>query len=182
MIGGMTTGERLRRQRERVALTLGQVAEYEGVSKTYLSALEREVNSPNVWPLLARLAERYRTSADYLLGLSDDPSPRRGEALPEALREVLELAVQWPDARQQELLAHAKVLDAAQRAANLGEYDRLMAMFAAAEDGPVLVAMIDDLLRAVDAGDAPAVRRLLGRIAEGRGAAAQQPQQAGEQT
>jgi integrase/recombinase XerD len=28
-----------------------------------------------VWPLLARLALRYKTSADYLLGLTDNPAP-----------------------------------------------------------------------------------------------------------
>ncbi len=177
----MTIGERLRERRQHIGLSLGQVGEYEGVTAQYLSDLERGRNQPNVWSLLTKLAERYRTTADYLLGLSDDPSPRRGEALPAPVQEVVGLAVAWPEARQQELLAHAQVLNDAQRAANLGEYDRLMAMFAAAEDGPVLVAMIDDLLRAVDAGDATAVRRLLGRIAEGRGAAAQQPQQAGEQ-
>lgn len=171
---------RLKEIRDRHGYSQKGMAVSVGMDQTVWSRWER--TPPEALSLLRNIAVKFSVSADYLLGLSDDPSPRRGEALPEALREVLELAVQWPDARQQELLAHAKVLDAAQRAANLGEYDRLMAMFAAAEDGPVLVAMIDDLLRAVDAGDAPAVRRLLGRIAEGRGAAAQQPQQAGEQT
>lgn len=170
MIGGMTTGERLRRQRERVALTLGQVAEYEGVSKTYLSALEREVNSPNVWPLLARLAERYRTSADYLLGLSDDPSPRRGEALPEALRAVLELAVQWPDARQQELLDVALVLDAAEREADLREYDRIMGLLAALAEDDIATEAVESALRAHAAGDRAGALRLVEAFFAGRAA------------
>lgn len=123
-----------------------------------------ETRPPAQFAILARIADYYQVSADYLLGITDDPSPRRGEALPAPVQEVVSLAVAWPEARQQELLAHAQVLNAAQRAANLGEYDRLMAMFAAAEDGPVLVAMIDDLLRAIDAGNAAAVRLLLGRI------------------
>lgn len=175
-------GKRLRERRENAGLTQGQVAAYEGYDVNYISKLERGTNHPNVWPLLARLAERYRTTTDYILGLTDDPGPQRSEALPAPVREVVALALAWPEARQQELLAHAQVLDAARRAANLGEYDRLMAMFAAAEDGPVLVAMIEDLLRAVDVGDAAAVRRLLGHIVEGRGAAAQQPHQANEHT
>lgn len=166
--------------REQRNLTGRAAATYLGISSAHVSDMENDKAGPSL-DLLARLAKYYRTSADYLLGITDDPSPRRGEALPAPVQEVVSLAVAWPDARQQELLAHAQVLNDAQRAANLGEYDRLMAMFAAAEDGPVLVAMIEDLLRAVDAGDATAVRRLLGRIAEGRGAAAQQPQQAGEQ-
>lgn len=71
----MSVGERLRQQRKRAQLSLGQVAEYEGVSKTYLSSLERGANDPNVWHLLVRLARRYHTSADYLLGLNDSPPP-----------------------------------------------------------------------------------------------------------
>ncbi|MBP8293902.1 MAG: helix-turn-helix transcriptional regulator [Caldilineaceae bacterium] len=155
------------------------IAAAAGVTQVTWSNWEKD--PPSQFKALARIATKYGVSADYLLGITDDPSPRRGEALPAPVQEVVGLAVAWPDARQQELLAHAQVLNAAQRAANLGEYDRLMAMFAAAEDGPVLVAMIDDLLRAIDAGNAAAVRLLLGRIAEGRGAAVQQPQQAGEQ-
>jgi len=70
-----SVGERLRLQRKRNSLTLGQVAEYENLSKGYLSDLERGVNAPPAWPLLARLTQRYKTSADYLLGLTDDPRP-----------------------------------------------------------------------------------------------------------
>lgn len=68
-------GERLRNQREQARLTLGQVGEYEHLSAQYLSRLERGVNDPAVWGLLARLAKRYSTSTDYLLGLTDDPRP-----------------------------------------------------------------------------------------------------------
>jgi len=71
----MNVGERLRAMRERAGLSLGQVGAYEGVTPQYLSQLENGVRAPNVWPLLARLARRYGTSADYLLGLSDDPRP-----------------------------------------------------------------------------------------------------------
>ncbi len=176
----MEIAYRLRDLREKRNLSGRAAATYLGISNAHVSDMENGKAKPSL-ELLAHLVEYYRTTADYLLGLTDDPSPRRGEALPAPVQEVVGLAVAWPDARQQELLAHAQVLNAAQRAANLGEYDRLMAMFAAAEDGPVLVAMIDDLLRAIDAGNAAAVRLLLGRIAEGRGAAVQQPQQAGEQ-
>lgn len=68
-----TVGERLRERREKAGLTLGQAGEYEGISAQYLSRLERGVNDPSVWGLLLRLAKRYRTSTDYLLGLTDDP-------------------------------------------------------------------------------------------------------------
>jgi len=66
---------RLKERREATGLSQGQVAEYEGISTSYLSGLERGYNAPAVWPLLARLARRYRTNTDYLLGLTDDPRP-----------------------------------------------------------------------------------------------------------
>ena len=171
--------ERLKRFRDEIGYSQDGVAGSIGMKQRTWADWEKQ--PPQALLYLRTLAETHQVSADYLLGITDDPSPRRGEALPAPVQEVVSLAVAWPDARQQELLAHAQVLNDAQRAANLGEYDRLMAMFAAAEDGPVLAAMLDDLLRAIDAGNAAAVRLLLGRIAEGRGAAVQQPQQAGEQ-
>ena len=75
-----TISERLREQREKAKLSQGQVAQYEGVSQGYISKLEIELNAPNVWPLLGQLARRYKTSTDYLLGLTDDPRPVAVEA------------------------------------------------------------------------------------------------------
>lgn len=66
---------RLAERREAVGLSQGQVGLLEEVSPQYLSKLENGVNDPAVWALLGRLARRYRTTSDYLLGLSDDPSP-----------------------------------------------------------------------------------------------------------
>lgn len=71
----MSVGERLRKTRQTAGLTLGQVGEYEGVTPQYLSDLERGRNQPNTWQLLAKLAQRYQTSADYLLGLTPAPPP-----------------------------------------------------------------------------------------------------------
>jgi transcriptional regulator with XRE-family HTH domain len=83
-IGNMKSiNERLRSSRKAARLSQGQVATFEGMSQQYLSDLERGVNNPPAWPLLASLARRYRTSADYLLGLTDDPSPRRTQLGPD---------------------------------------------------------------------------------------------------
>lgn len=79
IIIGMTIGERLRERRQQIGLSLGQVGEYEGLTPQYLSDLERGRNQPNVWSLLTKLAKRYRTTTDYLLGLTDDPDPVRAE-------------------------------------------------------------------------------------------------------
>lgn len=90
-----TVGERLRERREERELSQGQVAAYEGISPQYLSKLELGTNEPGVWDLLARLARRYETSADYILGLTDDPVPRkRGESLPAGAQPLVEAVSQ----------------------------------------------------------------------------------------
>lgn len=109
-IEGMDVGERLRQQRLAVGLSLGQVAAYEDVSKSYLSALETGANAPNVWPLLARLAKRYETSADYLLGLTDDPRPHNSKPLPAGGVEMAQLLSALSDRGRAELLAVAQAL------------------------------------------------------------------------
>ncbi len=155
----MTIGERLRERRNAIGLSLGQVEEYEGLTAQYLSDLERGRNQPNVWPLIARLAKRYRTTTDYLLGLTEDPSPRREEPIPPTMREVLSLGEHWSAARQDELLAHARVLDEAQRADNLVSYDQVLATFRRLA-GPDSVTDLEELLRADAAGDTATARRL----------------------
>jgi len=67
-------GERLKKRREDIGFSQGQVAQLENISQAYLSNLENGRNEPAVWKLLFRLAKRYRTTADYLLGLTDDPA------------------------------------------------------------------------------------------------------------
>ena len=146
-------GSRLRERREHADLTLGQVAEYEQIGRQYLSKLELGVNEPPTWPLLAQLARRYNTSADYLLGLSDDPSPRRDEPLPEPVRELLQLSVELPASRQEELLELAHVLYEAEQRANVREYRRLRALVLRLPDGQQLAEVIDDALRLAESGD-----------------------------
>jgi len=169
---------RLKELRERANHSQEGIAAAAGVSQVTWSNWEKD--PPNQFKALVRLAERYRTSADYLLGLSDDPSPRRGEALPEALREVLELAVQWPDARQQELLDVALVLDAAEREADLREYDRIMGLLAALAEGDIATEAVESALRAHAAGDRAGALRLVDAFFAGR-AAREETQKASQQ-
>ena len=123
----MTVGERLREQREALDLTLKQVASQEGITLQYLSKLERGINDPSVWHLLARLALRYGCSTDYLLGLTDDPAPAGRtseieqvyERLSEARRaDVLDLASNWlreesPAYQEETLIALIENIDGA---------------------------------------------------------------------
>lgn len=97
----MSIGQRLREVRERTGLSLGQVAQYEEIGRQYLSKLELGTNNPPAWELLQRLARRYHVSADYLLGLVDDPAGRR-----DLSPELQEIARIWAelDAEQRRLV------------------------------------------------------------------------------
>jgi len=69
-----TLGMRLREARERLGLNQKQAAERLGISNVVLNRYERDERKPDP-ETLRRIAEEYGTSADYLLGLSDDPNP-----------------------------------------------------------------------------------------------------------
>lgn len=73
------SGERFRKAREKVDLSQGQVAVYAETGQSYLSNIELGKRWPSTWTLLSKLANRYQVSTDYLLGLSDDPTPQRAE-------------------------------------------------------------------------------------------------------
>ena len=73
--------------------------------------------------------------------------------MPPSVRDLTLLALDLNDARQRELLAHAQVLRDAQRAANLSEYDRLLAVLGENDRDGSIVAGVEDMLRAVTAGD-----------------------------
>ena len=70
----MTIGERITLRREKLDLRQFQVAEAIGVTKATMCKYERDVNIPNA-EILAKLAAALKTSADYLCGLTDNPTP-----------------------------------------------------------------------------------------------------------
>jgi transcriptional regulator with XRE-family HTH domain len=109
-------GERLRERRKAAELTQGQVVAYGDIGKTYLSNLEKGVNTPN-WDLLGRLARRYKTTADYILGLTSDPRPvTEQKPLPEGATEIVKYLGSMSERGRAELLAIAKtIFDADQR-------------------------------------------------------------------
>lgn len=73
----MPLGDRFKKARDRAGLSQGQVAEYAETAQGYISDIEHDKRSPGGWSLLAQLATKYKTSTDYLLGLTDDPRPYR---------------------------------------------------------------------------------------------------------
>lgn len=142
-----TVGERLREQRQRAGLSLGQVGAYEGLTPQYLSGLERGKNNPPVWELLAKLAKRFHCTTDYLLGLTDNPNGYApAPELPSFGREVLEVMARLSDGRREELHQHALVLEEAeQRERN--ERQMAMALDRAEAMGE---EVLDALLTALD--------------------------------
>jgi transcriptional regulator with XRE-family HTH domain len=74
----MEIGQRLRELREQRDLTGRAAATYLGISSAHVSDMENDKARPSL-DLLARLAKYYRTTTDYLLGITDDPDPARAE-------------------------------------------------------------------------------------------------------
>ncbi|WP_372633916.1 helix-turn-helix domain-containing protein [Cohnella sp.] len=67
----MTLGNRLRERREKLGKTQLEAARGLGISNVQLSRYESDDRKPDP-DMLARFAEYYRTTADYLLGRTDN--------------------------------------------------------------------------------------------------------------
>jgi transcriptional regulator with XRE-family HTH domain len=71
--GGLTLGERLRLQRERRDLSRFDLGRMAGMSSRTIGRYERDEKEP-VAHVLGRMALALNTTADYLIGLRDDPT------------------------------------------------------------------------------------------------------------
>lgn len=91
----MDLANRLRERRERRGLKNSQVALYMGLSTAHVSNIESGSREPSL-DLLVRLAEYYRCSIDYLLGLTDDPRPASRQAISEAAVDAINLIDSLP--------------------------------------------------------------------------------------
>ena len=122
----MDTGERLRKLREGRRLSGRAAAQYLGISGAHVSDMESGKSSPSV-DMLVRLVTFYRTSADYILGIIDDPAPAAGQHRwhPDATA-AAELLQAATDARRTEMLAVLTVMAIAAKA----EKDRVNPLLA----------------------------------------------------
>ena len=68
-------GQRLLSIRKENHETQTDLAEVIETKKSHVSEMENGKNTTTI-EKLAKICEHYRVSADYLLGLSDDPEPR----------------------------------------------------------------------------------------------------------
>jgi transcriptional regulator with XRE-family HTH domain len=110
--------------------------------------------------LLARLADLYATSTDYLLGLTDDPAPvGRGEEPPPNAETLLNLLRRLSAMNAERLLAMGQALyQHEQERVRLGrERSESMALLAA-RIGPERASLVDELVAtAVASGDTVAI-------------------------
>jgi transcriptional regulator with XRE-family HTH domain len=72
-------GERIRKLREELGWTQDVLAEKIGVPVLQINRYENNKTKPNA-DMITILAENLSCSADYLLGLTDDPTPHHLEA------------------------------------------------------------------------------------------------------
>lgn len=80
-------GERLKQLRESLGLSQRELARLVGISPPNISRYESGKITPTE-DVIRQIAEKLSVSTDYLLGLTDDPTPKSGE-LPEFLKEKL---------------------------------------------------------------------------------------------
>lgn len=64
--------DRIKQRRERLGYTQDELAEYTSISLSQISRIERGVSNPTA-DVLYRISKALQCSADYLLGLVDDP-------------------------------------------------------------------------------------------------------------
>jgi transcriptional regulator with XRE-family HTH domain len=74
-------GDRIRMHRARLRLSQGELARQVPISLTWMNAIECGHADPRGTHLKA-LAQALGVSADYLLGLTDDPTPLRTRPRP----------------------------------------------------------------------------------------------------
>lgn len=133
----MDLGARLRKLREGRRLTGRAAAQYLGISGAHVSDMESGKSSPSL-DMLARLVAFYRTSADYILGIIDDPAPaaslHRWHPNATAAAELIQAA---SPAKRAEMLIVLTVMAAADTppaAETTGEEDRVNPLWLKLDD------------------------------------------------
>jgi transcriptional regulator with XRE-family HTH domain len=174
MVDMKLLGQRLLLSRRDLDLDQIELAAKSGVSNTYISDLERGRTRNVSVDVVLSLADALGVSIQYLLGLTEDPlqgvadeaddEPPTPPPFSPALREVLQLAEQWPAARQAELLAHARVIHAALQASN-DRYRRYLLDLVPEE----WLDATQAALAAMTAGDTAPAERMLQDILLARG-------------
>jgi len=77
MVIGVTIGERIKQMRQIRGYSQQELASKIGIAMNSLYHYEKNRKTPSA-EVVAKLAEALGVSADYLLGLTDDPTPKEG--------------------------------------------------------------------------------------------------------
>lgn len=80
-------GKRLRALREKANLSQKRAAKIFGITNFQLSRYESGQSNPDP-DLIARFAEHYKVTTDYLHGLTDNPSPSKNSTISVAGQEI----------------------------------------------------------------------------------------------
>ena len=155
----MNLQQRLRSRREARGLRNAQVARTLGISTAHVSDMESGKSKPSL-ELLARLAELYATSTDYLLGLTEDPAPAApGEAPPPHAEKFMDLVRRLSAMNTERLLALGDALyQHEQERSRLGRERSETLALLTARYGAEQAAFIDELVAvAVASGDGAAI-------------------------
>lgn len=90
---GNIFGERLKKLRHSKGITQKELAKQLQIGRSSIAEYEAGKKTPT-GPVVAKIAKYFSVSADYLLGLTDDPRPRSGkfdpmEYLPRSVKDMI---------------------------------------------------------------------------------------------
>lgn len=106
----MTIGERIKIRRRQLELTQTELADLIGSSQRQIIKYEQDENSPTSAVIIA-MATALETSADWLLGLSDEINPHYDDSnLDTKERELLKIYRAKPNDKQDSIIAMARVI------------------------------------------------------------------------
>lgn len=87
-------GERIKCLREQKGYSITKLADLAGVSKSYLSYIERNVQNNPSLQVIAKIAAHLDSNIEYLLGEELLPKPRTDEIMDEEWKSIINSAVE----------------------------------------------------------------------------------------
>lgn len=87
---------RLRRARERKGYTQIYVRDKTGINNKTLSGYEKGISEPD-YDTLIKLSSIYEVSVEWLLGTTDDPTPKKSMKLSDTEQDILRILRNMPE-------------------------------------------------------------------------------------
>ncbi len=118
--------DRLNQQLEKKRWGPGDLATYSGVSYDTIYKIRIATRPRTSAEILGKLAQALGTSVDYLLELTDDPTPASLKELPEELREMYEYFKLLSPLRQMFMVQLARLMSIDQAQSDASQRQRWM--------------------------------------------------------